>query len=119
MRMLDGISGVFLAVYVAGTVYNKKLNELIKLLLGEVGYLEFLVALFVLYQLTINKWTSGPTWVFVALGIMSIVLFAASKLDLGSIMADFATGKVGLFDTLLALARRVKTLYPSMTQTEA
>jgi hypothetical protein len=107
-QTMDSISGVFVAVYVASVIYNKKLADLFKLLMGEVGYLEFLVALFVLYQLTINKWTSGPTWVFIALGVLSSLLYLAARYDFGTVLTDFGTGKVGLFDTLTALARRFR-----------
>ncbi len=108
LPVLNSISGAFAGIYLAGTVFNGKLNELIKLLMQEVGYLEFLVALFVLYNLTINKWTSGPTWVFVALGVMSLVLYVAANYDFKSALSNFASGQTGLFDTLLAIARQFK-----------
>lgn len=116
LPVLNSVSGAFVGVYLAGTVFNGKLNELIKLLMQEIGYLEFLVALFVLYNLTINKWTSGPTWVFVALGVLSMLLYVTANYDFKSAFADFANGKTGLFDTLLAIARQFKVYNVETTE---
>lgn len=96
---LDGVASVGLAVYLILVFYRGNLFPLLSELKKEYGYLEFLLALFIVYRL-MKVQSIRPV---VASFVFAAVLIAAmniSKLADMSLLKQFADGKVGLFKVI-------------------
>ena len=94
---MDGLAAVALASYLAAVVLKGNTNGFLKLALQETGFLEFLIAIFLLYQLgqvQALKPFTGP--LITAAGVI-LIFRLISGADM-SAFNDFSAGKIGLFE---------------------
>lgn len=101
---LDALSGILIAVYLGTVVYRGNVSKLYSLLTGEMGYLDFVLAIAILYLIYNNPHTSflAP---FILLGIAAIIISRSSNSNLASITSKFSSGQAGLLDTINETAK--------------
>ena len=99
-NLLGTVSGLAIASYVFAVVWQGNTKELGALLYTEEGYIEFIVALFVIGLLMKYGPTSPITDILVVGAVIGVLLRISSKVDLPSILQDFASGKVSGLTTI-------------------
>lgn len=99
----DGSVAIGLGVYLAVVFYQGNLTPLLQQLKGEVGYLEFLVAAFVIYKLLEIKMTQPIIGLFIVGAVLVAVMNVARNSDTSAI-AQFGAGQIGLFQLIGKLA---------------
>lgn len=104
MEQLAGsLSGAAIGAYLFAVVWNGNIDVLGEYLKDEEGYVEFIVALFVLGL--VNKYapTSKITKAITAFAMIAVIIRLSEKAGLNSKLADFATGKVSGFETIKSI----------------
>lgn len=105
--VLGAGSGLAIAAYLVAVTINGNISALGTLLKQEEGYLEFLVAIIIIWAL--NKW--GPTnqvTDLLTMGvIVGLVLRIAGKINLGSIVQNFASGQATMLQTAQAIIQGI------------
>lgn len=95
-NVLDGVSALVLAAYLGGVIYNTNLTPLLNDLMTEYGYLELLVAFFIVREVYSFAPTSDLVKGLVILGVLASAIHVATVID-NTPFKDFAQGKIGLF----------------------
>ncbi len=103
LENLNGLTSIFVAGYIAAVVYNGNAQKLFNELKTETGYLEFAIALALIYYLVMNKYTGDITSMFVLAAAVAMTLKIMINLGDTTIFQEFAQGKRGLFSTAGAL----------------
>jgi hypothetical protein len=94
---MDGLAAVALGVYLAAVLLNGNLSAFLGEVKKEVGFLEFIVALFIVYQLTKVPAIRPVTIPLVgAAGL--IMAFRVINGSDGQAFNQFAQGRIGLFE---------------------
>lgn len=101
----DKFLGVLLGGYLIAVFYNGNSEKLFSALSHERGYLEFVIALVVLYYL-LKYDKTGIVATFCILGGTALALQNAGKINLGNATDKFAKGQIGLLDYATELFRR-------------
>lgn len=107
----DGMAGIVVAVYILAVLYQGNLatigannsiapGPLLSQLTQESGFLEFLIAVFILKWLASRAATSSITYGFIALAVLGALLKAANNMQGNTAVSDFLSGKAGILDTL-------------------
>lgn len=94
---IEGLAAVGLGVYLAVVIIRGNLKPLLSELTYETGFLEFIVALFILYEVLKVK-ELRPFSVPLS---AAVVIILAMRLIQGSdvsLFQQFAKGQIGLFD---------------------
>lgn len=105
-RALDGILGVGLGAYLIAVVLKGNSKTLINYLGEEVGYLEFLTAIYLLYLLHGYGPTQKITDALMIGAIFAVVLKAVTNSGISGVVDDFANGRKSLFETLQAIIEK-------------
>lgn len=95
----DALAGVLIGGYVIMVLYNGNGLKLKDQLMTERLYLEFVLAIMLIYY--INKYdNTGLVAPLIMLFGIGWLLKLSGRFDLSKIMKDFASGSRGLFDTI-------------------
>jgi hypothetical protein len=100
---LGAASGLAIAAYVVAVIYQGNLDNLGSMLLKEEGYLEFVIAIVLLWMLHRYGPDSPITDAITGIGILVVILRLASTANLTSALSSFASGQAGLMQTVQAL----------------
>lgn len=92
---IDGLAAVALGVYVAVIAIRGNLKSLLGELTKETGYLEFIVAIFLIYELTKIK-AIRPITLPLAGGALIILAMRIVNGSDTQAFTDFRDGKIGL-----------------------
>jgi len=101
----NGVSAVVVGAYLAAVFVNGNSQALVKQLAGDTGYLEFLVACFIVKWIIDNDVT-GVAWPLLVIAILAAGMKLVGRLNVMDAIDAFSSGKAGLFET-------VKTLFAS------
>lgn len=107
-------SGIAIAAYLAAVIYQGNLSALGTQLMTEEGYLEFLVALVVLWALA--KYGPGGPIFKMLLGttVIGVGLTVSGKLpQLGTTLQAFGSGQANMLQTIQALFSNVTPAAPT------
>lgn len=96
-RALGGISAIALGAYLAAVITHGNTEALLSELKKETGYLEFLVAVWVLWHLMTYKPIRDVSAPLVLGGILAIALKIAATSNISSKMEQFSSGQISLF----------------------
>jgi hypothetical protein len=100
MGIVGAASGVGLAAYLIAVVLQGNLQPLIKLLQTEEPYLEFAVAIVIVWALMKYGPTSEVTDLLVVGAVAGVALKLAGRLNIGTAVDSFAQGKTGILQTV-------------------
>lgn len=95
-NVLDGVSALVLAAYLGGVIYNANVTPLLNDLVTEYGYLELLVAFFIVREVYSFAPTSDIVRLLVILGVTASAIHVATVID-NTPFTQFYQGKIGLF----------------------
>ena len=95
----DKVLVVLLGTYLLIVFSNGNAYKMAELLKKEKGYLEFILALMLVYYLTKYDKT-GLVAPLVSLSGLAILLYSANYLNLSDLSKKFANGEISLFDTI-------------------
>lgn len=101
-KTTDFATGVVLAVYILVVVYQGNVKKLYNDLLSDYGYLEWLIAvvlLYGIYKTMNNKLVAGMIILAVTAALLKLT---ANNASVVSAFKDFRTGKSGLLQTLVS-----------------
>lgn len=94
---MDGLAAIALGVYLAAVLLNGNLGAFLNEIKKETGFLEFLVALFIVYELT--KVPALKPFSVPIVGAAAIILaMRVVRGTDGQAFSQFAQGRIGLFD---------------------
>jgi hypothetical protein len=101
--VLGAGSGLAIAAYLALVTLNGNIAPLLTQLKQEEGYLEFLIAIILIWAL--NKWgpTNKVTDLLTVGVILGLVFRISSKIDLVGITKNFANGQATMQQTAQAI----------------
>ena len=102
-KLLGTVSGVALGGYLIAVTYNGNLPTLWETLKKEKGYLEFIVALFILGAINEFGPTSKISIAVSGIGITAVILKAASNSEVTSKISAFANGQASMLDVFKSL----------------
>lgn len=96
---MDGFAAVALSVYLIIVFYRGNLFPLLNELKKETGYLEFVVAIYIIYLLLKIEATRPIVYLFVVGAVTVMLLKMSRNFDLNA-FRDFQAGKINLFQLL-------------------
>jgi hypothetical protein len=99
-KVLGAVTGVGVGLYIIQVVAKGNTKNLYELVKDETGYLEFLIALYVLYLLHKFGPTSKITDALIVMAVIAVLIKAATHSNLSSALSDFAAGRKSMFQTL-------------------
>lgn len=102
-RLIGAAAGIGIATFIFAVVWQGNTKELGAMLFKEEGYIEFLVALFLLGLLMKYGPTSKITDLFVVMAVLAVLFKVASNVNFGTTLSDFASGKTNMLNTVKAL----------------
>lgn len=94
---IDGLVSVGLGVYLVAVVLRGNLKPFLNELVAETGFLEFVVAIFIIYQLTRVPSIRPFTLPLAAGAVIILVMRIVSGTD-SQAFKDFAAAKIGIFE---------------------
>lgn len=95
---VDGLSMIVVAAYVAAVLVQGNFMNFLTQLTTEIGFLEWLVAIFILYWLYTTPQTSWLAAPLIGVAVLAVLLRFSPRLN--DALASFATGNADLFGTL-------------------
>lgn len=93
----NGLMMIFAAIYLAAVLVQGNFVAFLTQLSTEIGYVEWLVALLLLYWLYSNPATSWLAAPLIGIAVLAVLLRFSPQLN--DALANFATGKSDLFAT--------------------
>jgi hypothetical protein len=95
----DRVLAVAVGGYLVLVFYNGNSYKLFEYLKGELGYLEFILAITIIYYLVKNDFTgfAGP---LVGLAGLGIALQFAGVINVSDLTKRFADGEIGIFNLI-------------------
>jgi hypothetical protein len=101
--LASGVSAIALAAYLGAVVYQGNVSALMGDLYNDRGYLEFVIGLFIIYQLMTFAPTSELSTGLFVLALIGVLLKFASAINSQTI-SDFMNGKIGLYDLMARIS---------------
>jgi Kef-type K+ transport system membrane component KefB len=101
---MDGAASIALAIYLIAVVYRGNLFPFLNELKKEIGFLEFVVAIYIIYRLMKIPSLSGIVGMFVVGAVLAALLRGSQNFS-ASDFNDFATGKISIFSLALKLTK--------------
>lgn len=99
-KVLGAVTGVGLGLYTLKVIVNGNIVELGSLVKEETGYLEFLIAIYVLYLLHKNGPTHSIVDGLIVIAVVAVLIKAATKSNLSSLLSDFGAGRASMLETV-------------------
>lgn len=104
---LNGIvgagSGLAIAAYLIAVTFQGNLDQLGAMLLKEESYLEFALAIIILWALNKYGPTSPITDLLMTGTVIAVILRISAKINLSSITSNFASGNASMVQTVQAI----------------
>jgi hypothetical protein len=101
--LVGALAGGGIGIYFVAVVWHGNVSKLGHMLMGEEGYLEFLVALMLLGL--VNKY--GPqgkiTSAITTMAIIAVMVKIGANTNLNQALAKFSTGQASALDTIKEL----------------
>lgn len=97
--------GLALAAYIGAVAINGNIQTLGSDLMQEEGYLEFVIAIVVLWALAKYGPTGPITDFLIAASVIAFALRVSSKVQLPTILSQFASGQASMAATVKAIAQ--------------
>lgn len=94
---MDGLAAIGLGVYLAAVVLNGNLSAFLTEIKKETGFLEFIIALFIVYQLTKVPALKPFTLPIVLASVIILTMRVVRGSDTRA-FSQFSSGQIGLFD---------------------
>lgn len=104
--MLDGVSALVLAAYLGGVLFNGNITPMINDLMKEYGYLELLVAFYIVKEAMNFGPTSEVVKLLVIVGVGASIIKLAGIIDQTK-FSDFYNGKIGLFELINSIFSQI------------
>lgn len=104
----SGVSAIVIAGYIGAVIYQGNLKALELELLKERGYLEFVIALFIVHSLMNYAPTGDITNLLLWGSLIALALKTVTAINQGA-LGDFVTGKIGMFDLLKSISAQQST----------
>ncbi len=101
-EVMDGAASIALAVYLVAVVYRGNLFPFLNELKKEMGFVEFVVAIYIIYRLMQIPSISPIVGMFVVGAILAALLRASQNFD-ANLFSQYAAGNISLFDLALKL----------------
>lgn len=98
-KTTDFASGLILGVYLFAVVYQGNVKPLYNDALGDYGYLEWLLAVVLLYAIYKTVDNKLVAWIII-LGVIGVLLKMSSTTSITDTIASYAKGKTGLFQSI-------------------
>lgn len=117
MGIVGAASGVGLAAYIIAVVLQGNLQKLVALLQQEEPYLEFAVAIIIVWALMKYGPTSAATDWLVVGALTAVALKLAGRLNIGTALDSFAQGKTGILQTVETIFSQNPTAIGTTTTT--
>lgn len=104
---LDGLSAIVVAVYLFFVFSNGNIDALVSALFSSqsLGYLEFVIALFLLWQLLKIQALQPASGMLVGGAILAVFIKAAASAGTSEAWGRFGNGQIGLFGLLSAVLK--------------
>lgn len=102
-NLISSSAGGAIGVYLFAVVWRGNIKELGKLLAKEEGYIEFLIAIMILYALDKYGPENKVTKIITTMAILAVVLRFAQRSGLTGKFSEFQIGKISGFDFVKSL----------------
>lgn len=103
------VAAIALAGYMFAVIYQGNPDLLLEELSKELGFVEFMVALYIVRLLIENKATAGIAGPIVGIAVVAALLQFVSLPGTQSALNAFRQGQAGLLDTILSAFGAKKT----------
>lgn len=103
-EVMDGAASIALAVYLVTVVYRGNLFPFLNELKKEIGFVEFVVSIYIIYRLMQIPSISPIVGMFVVGAILAALLRASQNFD-ANLFSQYAAGQISLFDLALKLTK--------------
>jgi len=94
---VNGVSGIAIAAYLGLVVWQGNISTLFTDIQQDYGYLEFLVAMVVLYQISKIPELHEIVISFVVVAVIGLLLTKGQGSAILTYLQNFGSGKIGLF----------------------
>lgn len=111
MNWLDGVSAIIIAGYLGAVAIKGKAPTLLSYLKGELGYVEFMIAGAVLYQVTKLPEGGSIAKAFIGIAIVAGILKVISSIS-PQTFQSFASGQTDLITFITTIAQQVGQTLP-------
>lgn len=98
--LLNGVFTIGTGAYLVGVAYNGNLSKLIDTLKEEEGYLDFVVALFLLGAIQNYEPTNKLSNILLFMAGFGLFIRLNNNFSLSGALKDFANGRASLIDTV-------------------
>jgi hypothetical protein len=109
MGIVGASAGIGLAAYIIAVALQGNLSKLFDLLKTEEPYLEFAVAIVIVWALMKYGPTSEVTDLLVVGAVAAVALKVAGRLNIGTAIDGFASGKTGILQTIETVFKQQTT----------
>lgn len=99
-KLLGGVSAVAIGAYLVAVVIQGNAQELLNLLKNETGYVDFVIALFVLGVISHYGPASKISGVLIAATLIGLVIRVGGHVNFLPAITRFANGQAGILETL-------------------
>lgn len=103
-EIMDGAASIALAVYLVMVVYRGNLFPFLNELKKEVGFLEFVVAIYLIYKLMQIPSIAPIVGMFVTGAILAALIRASQNFN-ADLFNQFANGQINLFQLAIQLTK--------------
>lgn len=93
---IDGLAAVALGVFLAAIIIHGNLKPFLAEVTKETGFIEFIVAIFIIYEISKVEALEPVSTPLIAAAIIILVLRIISGTD-SNAFNDFSSGKINLF----------------------
>lgn len=99
-KLLGGVSAIAIGAYLIAVVFKGNTQELLALIKGETGYIDFVVALFILGAISHYGPTSKISSILIAATLIGLVIRVGGHMNFLPAITKFANGEAGILETL-------------------
>ena len=103
-EVMDGAAAIAIGVYLVIVIYRGNVIPFLNELKKEVGFLEFIVAVYILYRL-VKIPTAGPIIGALAAGAILAAVLKASQNFNSTAFTQFANGQISIFTLAVNLTK--------------
>lgn len=101
---LNWVGAIVVAGYIGTVIAQGNADQLFKEIKTETPFLEFVVALAILWTLSRNKSVGPAVNAFVIMALLALGLKIAANTNSSNALKEFGNGNAGLFETIRKVA---------------